>query len=227
MNGKLLWQCDAVAGGPSAPCWARAKAMTSAAQLASSACDWKFIVQSSQMSPGVLRSPLGPLLYADGWDAYPAARRRFSRGDRPAPRARCRLPGRRCAPACGRRTCAWTRPIPASPIIASEIVTTSVEQPRPERAAEQLGQARQPRSAACARRRARLRLAGHHAPTGADRLSQHPAPRACRQPLAHPGALCDRARPARAAQGLILPSSARMPGAGRLCGGTLASRKSI
>jgi len=39
---------------------------------------WKFIVQTTQMSPGLLHLPVaGDLVYAEGWDAFPAARARL------------------------------------------------------------------------------------------------------------------------------------------------------
>ncbi|OGB03917.1 MAG: phosphodiesterase [Burkholderiales bacterium RIFCSPLOWO2_12_FULL_64_99] len=124
MNGKLLWQCDA-AQAPERTMLGQSQAYDVAAALASSTCDWKFIVQSSQMSPGVLRSPLGPLLYADGWDAYPAARRRFTEAI-----AQPRVPDVVCLGGDVHRHVAANLRLdpadPASPIIASEIVTTSV-----------------------------------------------------------------------------------------------------
>ena len=46
--------------------------------LASSERAWKFIAQPTQIAPGGIRTPVGPVVYADGWDAYPAARERLT-----------------------------------------------------------------------------------------------------------------------------------------------------
>jgi len=77
LDGKVLWRCDA----------AEAKDRTLLGQrqedwlaegLAGSLANWKFIVQTTQMSPGLLHLPvLGDLVYAEGWDAFPAARARL------------------------------------------------------------------------------------------------------------------------------------------------------
>lgn len=124
MNGKLLWQCEA-AEAPERTMLGQNQAYELAANLASSTCDWKFIVQTTQISPGVLSSPLGPFLYADGWDAYPAARRRLTEAI-----AQPRVPNVVCLGGDVHRHVAANLRLdptdPASPIIASEIVTTSV-----------------------------------------------------------------------------------------------------
>ena len=124
MNGKLLWQCEA-AEAPERTMLGQNQAYELAANLASSMCDWKFIVQTTQISPGVLSSPLGPFLYADGWDAYPAARRRLTEAI-----AQPRVPNVVCLGGDVHRHVAANLRLdptdPASPIIASEIVTTSV-----------------------------------------------------------------------------------------------------
>jgi len=124
LKGKLLWQCDAAQAAERTMLGQR-QGDDLAAHLASSASDWKFIVQSSQLSPGVLRSPLGPLLYADGWDAYPTARRRLTEAI-----AQPRVPDVVCLGGDVHRHVAANLRLdpadPASPIIASEIVTTSV-----------------------------------------------------------------------------------------------------
>ena len=120
-----LAAADVVKVVPERTMLGQSQAYDVAEQLASSTCDWKFIVQSTQMSPGVLRSPLGPLLYADGWDAYPAARRRFTEAI-----AQPRVPDVVCLGGDVHRHVAANLRLdpadPASPIIASEIVTTSV-----------------------------------------------------------------------------------------------------
>jgi alkaline phosphatase D len=76
MNGKVLWHCDAAESGRRTMLGQRQENWL-ADGLAGSVADWKFIVQTTQMSPGVLHLPVaGDLLYAEGWDAFPAARTR-------------------------------------------------------------------------------------------------------------------------------------------------------
>lgn len=127
LKGKLLWKCDEV-NAAERTLLGQQQADEVAARLASSAADWKLLVQTSQISPGVIRSPLGPLLYADGWDAYPAARRRLTEAI-----AQPRVPNVVCLGGdVHRHVAANLRLNPddsASPIVASEIVTSSVSSP--------------------------------------------------------------------------------------------------
>jgi alkaline phosphatase D len=45
--------------------------------LASSTSAWRLIAQTTQLVPSGFGTPFGPLLYGDGWDAFPAARERL------------------------------------------------------------------------------------------------------------------------------------------------------
>ena len=76
MGGKLLWTCQGVDRstrqvlGVAQDAWL-------AQGLAASKAHWKFIVQTTQMAPGVVNTPAGDLVYSEGWDAFPAARARI------------------------------------------------------------------------------------------------------------------------------------------------------
>ena len=123
-DGKLLWRCDA-AKAPERTMLGQSQAYELEAELASSERDWKFIVQTTQVAPGVVRTPLGPLIYADGWDAYPAARQRLLEAI-----AQPRVPNVVCLGGDVHRHVAAALRLdpndPGSPVIASEIVTTSI-----------------------------------------------------------------------------------------------------
>ncbi len=123
-KGRLLWDCE--------PSGSAQRSMLGMAQehwlgegLASSRCAWRFIVQTTQMAPGRFATPVGPLQYADGWDAFPAARERLM-----AAIAEPRVPDvvvlggdvhRHVAASLRRRP-----EDPTSPVVASEFVTSSV-----------------------------------------------------------------------------------------------------
>lgn len=121
---KVLWRCDAAADEARSP-MGLAQEYWLGEGLASSAADWKFVLQTTQMSPAPMAGPLGELLYADGWDAFPAARRRLMEAI-----AQPRVPD---VVFLGgdvhRHVAANLRhdPLdPGSPIVASEFVTSSV-----------------------------------------------------------------------------------------------------
>jgi alkaline phosphatase D len=123
-NGKLLWRCDEAAA-PARTMLGRDQEGWLGDGLAASTRAWKFIVQSTQVTPGSIRAPLGRLLYADGWDAYPAARERLMQAI-----AQPRVPDVVCLGGdVHRHVAANLRLDPAdlgSPIIASEIVGSSI-----------------------------------------------------------------------------------------------------
>jgi alkaline phosphatase D len=123
-RGRLLWHCEAAESaarsvlGPDQEHWL-------AETLASSRTGWRLIVQTTQMSPGRFQTPFGPLAYADGWDAFPAARERLMRAI-----AEPRVPD---VVVLGgdvhRHVAARLRRDPRdprSPIVASEFVTSSI-----------------------------------------------------------------------------------------------------
>ncbi len=77
MDGKVLWRCQAAEAG-SRTMLGQGQEDWLAEGLAGSVANWKFIVQTTQMSPGLLHLPVaGDLVYAEGWDAFPAARARL------------------------------------------------------------------------------------------------------------------------------------------------------
>lgn len=123
-NGGLLWRC-AAAEAPDRTMLGAEQGAWLAEGLAGSSRAWKFIVQSTQITPGSIRSPLGRLLYADGWDAYPAARNRLMQAI-----AQPRVPDVVCLGGDVHRHVAGNLRIdpanPRSPIVASEVVTTSI-----------------------------------------------------------------------------------------------------
>lgn len=75
-TGEALWRCRA-AGAESRTMLGQPQEDWLADTLLASSRDWKFIAQSTQISPGGLRTPLGRVYYADGWDAFPKARERL------------------------------------------------------------------------------------------------------------------------------------------------------
>lgn len=123
-NGGLLWRCDA-ANAPDRTLMGQDQEYWLADGLASSTRAWKFIVQPTQITPATIRTPLGPLVYADGWDAYPAARERLM-----AAIAQPRVPDVICLGGDVHRHVAANLRLnpmdPTSPIVASEFVTSSL-----------------------------------------------------------------------------------------------------
>lgn len=123
-GGRALWRC-AAAEQPERTLMGVEQEYWLADGLASSERAWKFIAQPTQIAPGGVRTPVGPLFYADGWDAYPAARERLM-----AAIAQPRVPDVVCLGGdVHRHVAANLRLNPLdlnSPIVASEFVTTSV-----------------------------------------------------------------------------------------------------
>lgn len=125
MGGKVLWRCDA-AEAPSRTVLGQSQEDWLAEGLAGSMAAWKFIVQTTQMSPGLLHAPVvGDLVYAEGWDAFPAARARLMEAiAQPRVQDVVVLGGD-----VHRHVAANLRLNPrdrTSPIVASEVVTSSV-----------------------------------------------------------------------------------------------------
>ena len=124
MHGKLLWRCDAIKTdqrtflGHQQEEWL-------AAGLAGSDANWRFVVQTTQIAPWLIGSPIGPLTYAEGWDAFPAARARMMEAiAQPRVQDVVFLGGD-----VHRHVAANLRLDPfdrSSPIIASEVVATSI-----------------------------------------------------------------------------------------------------
>jgi alkaline phosphatase D len=124
MHGKLLWRCDAI-GDDRRTFLGQQQEDWLAAGLAGSDAQWRFIAQTTQVTPWPIRSPLGPLTYAEGWDAFPAARARMMEAiAQPRVQDVVFLGGD-----VHRHVAANLRHEPrdpTSPIIASEVVTTSI-----------------------------------------------------------------------------------------------------
>lgn len=124
MHGKLLWRCDAIQADQRT-FLGRQQEDWLAAGLAGSDANWRFVVQTTQIAPWPIRSPLGPLTYAEGWDAFPAARARMMEAiAQPRVQDVVFLGGD-----VHRHVAANLRLDPldrSSPIIASEVVTTSI-----------------------------------------------------------------------------------------------------
>lgn len=93
--------------------------------LVASTRAWKFIVQTTQVSPAAIKTPFGKVRYPDGWDAFPAARERLlSAIGQPRVQDVVLLGGD-----VHRHVAANLRLIPKDPqsaIVASEIVTSSM-----------------------------------------------------------------------------------------------------
>ncbi|MDE2402829.1 MAG: alkaline phosphatase D family protein [Burkholderiales bacterium] len=123
-NGRMLFNCPEVLQ-PERSMLGQDQEFWLADGLASSTRAWKLIVQSTQVSPSGLKSPMGRLLYGDGWDAFPAARERLM-----AAIAQPRVPDVVCLGGDVHRHVAANLRLnpadPTSPIIASEIVTSSI-----------------------------------------------------------------------------------------------------
>ena len=123
-GGKVLWHCEQ-AEAPERTLLGADQEGWLGDGLASSERAWKIIAQPTQIAPGGVNTPWGPLLYADGWDAYPAARERLM-----AAIAQPRVPDVVCIGGdVHRHVAANLRLNPrdlSSPIVASEFVTTSV-----------------------------------------------------------------------------------------------------
>jgi alkaline phosphatase D len=124
MGGKALRECDGIAANDRT-LLGREQEDWLAAGLAGSDATWKFIAQTTQIAPWPIRAPSAPLLYADGWDAFPTARRRMMEAiAQPRVQDVVFLGGD-----VHRHVAANLRldPLdPSSPVIASEVVATSI-----------------------------------------------------------------------------------------------------
>jgi alkaline phosphatase D len=124
MDGHLLWRCDAMEL-PERTVLGVTQEQWLAESLARSTGQWRLIAQTTQIAPGKFKTPLGPLSYADGWDAFPQARDRLM-----AAIAQPRVPDVVCLGGDVHRHVAANLRLhptdPSSPIIASEFVTSSI-----------------------------------------------------------------------------------------------------
>lgn len=124
LHGQALWRC-AAAERPERSMLGAEQEDWLAEGLAGSERIWKLIAQPTQIAPGGISTPLGPVVYADGWDAFPAARERLM-----AAIAQPRVPDVICLGGdVHRHVAANLRLDPRdlrSPIVGSEFVTSSV-----------------------------------------------------------------------------------------------------
>lgn len=123
-RGRVLWRCDAM-HAPDQSMLGRPQEHWLSEQLKSSSATWQLLAQTTQLSPATLPTFAGPLIYSDGWDAYPGARQRLldAIAHSQSPNVVC-LGGdvhRHVAARLRRRAGQ-----PDSPVIASEFVTSSI-----------------------------------------------------------------------------------------------------
>ena len=123
-GGRVVMGCDALADP--------ARSLLGAAQeewlsqgLQSSTRRWKLVAQSTQMSSSGVNTPLGRSAFTDGWDGYPQARARLMNTVAQAGLQNVVMLGGDVH----MNVAAQLRVLPndaRSPVVASEIVTTSV-----------------------------------------------------------------------------------------------------
>ncbi|MBX3603692.1 MAG: alkaline phosphatase D family protein [Piscinibacter sp.] len=77
-GGRVLSGCDGL-DDPGRSVFGTAQEAWFDAGLAASRAPWKLAAQGSQISGGAIDTPLGRRFFSDGWDGYPAARRRLLR----------------------------------------------------------------------------------------------------------------------------------------------------
>jgi alkaline phosphatase D len=125
-GGRLRWDCAAM-DDPARTVFGTAQESWLAQGLREEARPWKLVAQGSQLSPWSLHLPGGLRgRYSDGWDGYPAARRRLMQAMAQA------SPGAGVVSLGGdvhRHVAARLRLRPEderSPVVASEFVTSSV-----------------------------------------------------------------------------------------------------
>ena len=123
-GGRTLRDCEALAQpgrtmlGPEQEAWL-------ARGLRESRAHWQVLAQATQMSPHGVDSPEGRLVWSDGWDGYPAARERLLQDVAQSGHANVLVLGGDVH----RHVAANLRlrpNDPGSPILASEMVATSV-----------------------------------------------------------------------------------------------------
>ncbi len=123
-HGRALWRCDAMSKSSQTMLGTVQEEWLSN-RLANSPHTWQLLAQTTQMAPAPLPTALGPVIYGDGWDAYPGARERLMQaiGKTGANNVIC-LGGD-----VHRHVAARLRLKPSdrsSPVVASEIVSTSI-----------------------------------------------------------------------------------------------------
>ncbi len=75
-QGRVLWRCDKLYE-PTQTMLGTSQEQWLSNSLAQSPHTWQLLAQTTQIAPAPLPTALGPVLYGDGWDAYPGARERL------------------------------------------------------------------------------------------------------------------------------------------------------
>jgi alkaline phosphatase D len=123
-QGQIRWHCDELAD-PRRSVFGEAQEQWLQQGLARSDRSWKLLAQATQMSSWGVDTPLARGVYTDGWDGYPRARERLLQGVRDARVADVVSLGGDVH----RHVAAQLRLAPndsASPVLASEFVTSSI-----------------------------------------------------------------------------------------------------
>lgn len=123
-DGRLLWQCEAMQT-PTPSVLGHTQEQWLGQRLRAGQTRWELVAQTTQVSPNTFHTPAGSLAYADGWDAYPAARQRLMDAFAAAPGHRVVCLGgdvHRHVAARLRRQATG----PHSPVVASEFVSSSI-----------------------------------------------------------------------------------------------------
>jgi alkaline phosphatase D len=123
-GGRVVVGCDALAD-PSRSMLGAAQEQWLAKGLVASTQRWKVVAQSTQMSSSGIHTPLGRSTFTDGWDGYPQARARLLNSVAQAKLNNVVLLGGDVH----MNVAAQLRVQPndeRSPIVASELVTTSI-----------------------------------------------------------------------------------------------------
>ena len=123
-GGRIVMGCDELAD-PSRSMLGAAQERWLAEGLADSTRTWKLIAQATQLSSTGIDTPVGRSTYTEAWDGYPVARQRLLQSILDARRPDVVLLGGDVHMNVAARL--RLRPNdPASPVVASEIVTTSI-----------------------------------------------------------------------------------------------------
>jgi alkaline phosphatase D len=123
-GGRVVMGCDALAD-PARSMWGAAQEQWLNQGLLSSPRRWKLVAQSTQMSSSGVNTPLGRSAFTDGWDGYPQARAQFLNSVAQAGVPNVVVLGGDVH----MNVAAQLRVQPndeRSPVVASEIVTTSI-----------------------------------------------------------------------------------------------------
>lgn len=123
-GGRMLIRCEGL-DDPTQTMLGAPQEAWLADGLAASRSAWRLLAQSTQIAPGGINTPFGRSIYTDGWDGYPLARERLMQAIAAQPSGNVVCLGGDLH----RHVVASLRADPLdsrTPVVASEIVTTSV-----------------------------------------------------------------------------------------------------